>query len=222
MALFKTMLLFLFIIPLLMTVETDRIESVSVASSYQSEAFSVADDDTLPDPVLPLFSGDSLITDEYEYARIHFQDESVGVVSPNSRLSISSEIDRLQLVKTQIEIKLGGLFMSVLAKENSKFEIITGSSIVSVDNARFGVLSSGFYWVDYGEIEIMALKSGQVARLRTGMFAQADEQGYDIVTGQLSESAINHLSSVYREGNHEEAVKNWILYFLDATGQIID
>jgi hypothetical protein len=223
MPLLKTILPFIFTLPLLMAVKSDLIGSDSGQSSSHGEAaIAVADNDTLPDPILSLFSGDTLETDEAGYAIIYFQDESVGIVSPNSTLFISAEIDRHLHVNTRIEIKSGGLFMSVIAKDNSTFEIMTGSSIVSVDSARFGALSSGFYWVDSGEIEIMAFKSGQVAQLRTGMFAQADEQGYDIVTGQLSESAMNHLATLYKEDNREEVVKNRILYFLDATGQIID
>jgi hypothetical protein len=178
--------------------------------------------DTLREMGSPLKSGDQLMTGQFEYAIVHFKNESIAFIRPGSRLLISGEEGRDMEVSIRIDLHQGELFLKLNGNNQSVFEITTGSSVVHTEYALFGVYASGFFWVDEGEIEIMALNSGQMVQLRAGMFAQTDEDGLDIITGQLTETALNQLTVNYNEVIREHALQNWVLQFREVNGRTID
>jgi hypothetical protein len=178
--------------------------------------------DTLREAGTPLKSGEPLVTGQLEYAIVHFRNESIAFIRPGSRLFISGEEGRDMEVSIRIDLHHGGLFLKLNGNNKSEFEITTSSSVIYTKNALFEVLASGFYWVDEGEIEVMALNSGQMVRLRAGMFAQTDEDGLDIITGQLTETALNQLTVDYHEVIREFALQNWVLQLREVNGRIID
>jgi hypothetical protein len=181
-----------------------------------------ADKDTLVQTGTSLYSGDTLTTDDNGYALVLFLDQSVARVQPRSQLIISGEIDRNQTANTRIDLGRGGIFLNVNRRPNSEFEVITTTTVASVKGTRFGARSTGFYWVEDGEVEVMALQSGQLVMVRSGMFAQADETGTDIVTGQLSQAEMEQLRNEYSILDKDLIERRLILRFRDANGQIIE
>lgn len=180
------------------------------------------DKDTLAETGTSLFSGDTLITDGNGYALVMFLDRSIAKVLPNSQLIVRGDIDRNQNANTRLDLNTGGLFLDVTTRGQNEFEVLTTTTVASVKGTRFGARSNGFYWVDEGEVEVMALQSGQLVTLRRGMFAQSDESGMDLVTGQLSADELEQLNSEYSILDQDLIQRRMILRFRDANGQIIE
>lgn len=179
--------------------------------------------DTIVQTGTSLFSGDTLTTDDNGYALVIFMDQSLAKVKPNSQLIVRGEIDRNKNANTRIDLGRGAMFLNINRRdENSEFEVITTTTVASVKGTVFGAQASGFYWVEEGEIEVMALQSGQLVTIRDGMFAQIDESGTDLITGQLSANEINQLNSEYEILDQDLIERRLILRFRDANGQIIE
>ncbi|WP_069131082.1 FecR family protein [Rhodohalobacter halophilus] len=178
--------------------------------------------DTVVETGTSLFSGDTLTTDENGYALVMFLDQSVAKVRPRSQLIIRGEIDRRQNASTRIDLNRGGIFLNVNRRVTNEFEVTTSTTVASVKGTTFGALSEGYYWVETGEVEVMALRSGQSVLLTEGMFAQADESGSDLTTGQLSDGEIERLNSEYKTLDEELIERRLILRFRDSNGQIIE
>jgi len=178
--------------------------------------------DTLVETGTSLFSGDTLTTDENGYALVMFLDRSVAKVRPRSQLIIRGEIDRNQNANTRIDLSRGGVFLNVNRRGSNEFEVMTSTTVASVKGTSFGALSEGYYWVETGEVEVMALRSGQAVSVSEGMFAQADESGSDITTGQLSASELERLGREYITLDEDLIQKRLILRFRDSNGQIIE
>jgi hypothetical protein len=178
--------------------------------------------DTVLETGTSFFSGDTLTTDENDYALVLFMDQSTVRVQPQSQLIIRGQIDRNKNANARIDLGKGGIFLDIDRRENSEFEVMTGTTIALLKGASFGAHSSGFYWVKDGEIEVMALQTGQQVSVREGMFAQIDEIGADIITGQLSSSEMTQLSQSYGIPDGDLIERKLILRFRDADGQIIE
>lgn len=181
-----------------------------------------ADRDTIVETGTSLFSGDTLTTDENGYALVMFLDQSVAKVRPRSQLIIRGEIDRDQNANTRIDLNSGGIFLNVNRRANNEFEVTTSTTVASVKGTKFGALSGGYYWVESGEVEVMALRSGQAVSVTKSMFAQVDESGTDITTGQLSPKDLKRLGSEYNTLDEDLIQKRLILRFRDSNGQIIE
>lgn len=178
--------------------------------------------DTIAETGRALFSGDTLKTDEKGYALITFMDQSVVKVCPLSELIIRGEMDRNQNENIRIDLKRGGVFLNVNRQVNSEFEITTASTMATVQGTSFGAISNGYYWVEQGELEVMALQSGQSILVHEGMFAQVDETGTDITTGHLSEKELGRLNSEYNALDESLIQRRLIFRFRDANGQILE
>ncbi len=178
--------------------------------------------DTIIETGTSLFSGDTLSTDENGYALVLFMDQSVVTVRPLSQLIIHGEIDRNQTARTRIDLNRGGVFMNVNRRGDNEFEVTTSSTVATVKGTAFGAQSGGYYWVEQGEVEVMALQSGQAVSVLSGMFAQVDETGTDIITGQLSDNELEQLGREYKSLDEDLIQKRLILRFSDSNGQIIE
>ena len=178
--------------------------------------------DTIIETGTSLFSGDTLSTDENGYALVLFMDQSVVTVRPLSQLIIRGEIDRNQTARTRIDLNRGGVFMNVNRRGDNEFEVTTSSTVATVKGTTFGAQSGGYYWVEEGEVEVMALQSGQAVSVLSGMFAQVDETGTDIITGQLSDNELEQLGREYKTLDEELIQKRLILRFRDSNGQVIE
>lgn len=180
------------------------------------------DKDAVVETGMSLFSGDTLVTDDSGYALVIFMDRSIAKVLPNSQLIVRGEIDRNQNANTRLDLSRGGVFLDVTPRGQNEFEVLTTTTVASVKGTRFGARSNGFYWVDEGEVEVMALQSGQLVMLRNGMFAQADESGTDLVTGQLTSDELERLNAEYDILDQDLIERRMILRFRDANGQVIE
>lgn len=178
--------------------------------------------DTIVETGTSLFSGDTLTTDKDGYALVLFLDQSVAKVRPQSQLIIRGEIDRQQNANTRIDLSSGGVFLNVNRSNNNEFEVTTSNTIATVKGTSFGAHSDGYYWVEEGEVEVMALQSGQSVSLMESMFAQVDEAGTDITSGQLSDSEMSQLGADFQILDEDLIQKRLILRFRDANGQIIE
>lgn len=178
--------------------------------------------DTTVETGRSLFSGDTLTTDEKGYALVTFMDQSVVKVCPLSELIIRGEMDRNQNENIRIDLNRGGVFLNVNRQVNSEFEITTASTMATVKGTSFGAISNGYYWVEQGELEVMALQSGQTISVRKGMFAQVDESGTDITTGQLSEKELGRLNSQYNALDEALIQRRLIFSLRGANGQILE
>lgn len=181
-----------------------------------------AEKDTLVETGTSLFSGDTLTTDENGYALVIFMDQSLAKVQPNSQLILRGEVDRNQNANTRIDLSRGGMFFNINRRNNNEFEVITTTTVAAVKGTNFGAQASGFYWVEEGEIEVMALQSGQLVTVRGGMFAQIDESGTDLITGQLSSDEMSQLNSEFNILDQDLIERRLILRFRDVNGQIIE
>lgn len=167
-----------------------------------------------------LFSGDTLTTDDNGFALVLFMDQSTARVRPGSQLIIRGSIDRRQNSNTRIDIERGELFMEVIRRGNNDFEVATGSTVASVKGTKFGAKETGYFWVEEGEVEVLALLTGEMASITDGMFAQVSEDGSDITTGQLTEEELSNLNSEYGILDQDLIEKRMILRFRDANGQL--
>ena len=112
--------------------------------------------------------------------------------------------------------------MNVKRNRGNEIEVTTSSTVATVKGTAFGAQSSGYYWVEEGEVEVMALQSGQAVTVVPGMFAQIDETGADMITGQLSDNELGQLSKGHKALDEEQIQKRLILRFKDTNGQIIE
>ena len=179
------------------------------AESYADSSFS-------------LYSGDTLMTDSTMYAIILFLDQGVARVKPRSQLMVRGQMGRRELPSTRIDLGEGGVFLDVHTSRGHGFEVMTPTTIASVNDASFGAVSTGFYWVEVGEVEVKALQSGQSMSVISGMFAQISRDGSDILTGHLSKEQLDRLNEEYRIPTYNlgENVAFW--RFEDMLGPIIE
>lgn len=178
--------------------------------------------DTIVETGTSLFSGDTLTTDENGYALVMFLDQSVAKVRPRSQLIIRGEIDRQQNANTRIDLGRGGIFLNVNRSINNEFEVTTSNTVATVKGTTFGAASNGYYWVEEGEVEVMALQSGQSITLMESMFAQVDGAGANITTGRLSPDELTRLGAEYQILDEDLIEKRLKLRFRDSNGQIIE
>lgn len=167
-----------------------------------------------------LFSGDTLQTNQDGYAMVLFMDESVTRVRPESQLVIQGEIRRDRSASSNIRVETGEIFMNVNPNAGSDVEIGTHNSVAAVKGTIFGSRSTGYYWVEEGEIEVMARESGTAVTVTGGMYAQVDEDGEEIETGTLSEEEIAGLSDDYKILDSDLIERTLKLRFRDENGQL--
>ncbi|MEX1011037.1 MAG: FecR family protein [Balneolaceae bacterium] len=167
-----------------------------------------------------LFSGDTLVTDEEGFAMILFMDQSVTRVRPESQLIVRGEVNRDRSATTRIDVNAGEIFMNVNRQANSDVEVGTASSVASVKGTTFGARSSGYYWVEEGEVEVMALESGQMVTITENMFAQVNEDGTEVTSGAITEEEKRELGSGYSVLDTDLQERRMQLRFRDANGQV--
>ncbi|MEX2345754.1 MAG: FecR family protein [Balneolaceae bacterium] len=167
-----------------------------------------------------LFDGDTLFTDADGYALVMFMDQSITRVRPESQLVIRGSVNADQSTFTRIDVNEGEVFLNVNRQGNSNVEVSTTRSVASVKGTEFGARSTGFYWVEEGEVEVTARESGEVASLTERMFAQVSLDGMDIETGILTEAQLNNLANDYQILNSDIIERKLRFRFMDENGQI--
>jgi hypothetical protein len=125
------------------------------------------------------------------------------------------------VIALNVSISAGSAFYSGFEDEVYEIEILTDNAIATFTGNAAGFSSQGFFWVEEGVLEIMAMRSGQTVSIRNGMFAQADADGYELVTGQLSRDEIRQLRSEYTSTENETSAQHYILDLDAPDGNII-
>jgi len=165
--------------------------------SFESD-FSSFSRDTVNIYQSTLSSGSRVQTQFNEYASIKFDDGSEVYVSPQSDLTIYTDRYSEREMHVRISLSFGGVIIKIPSSLKKHFEVEAGNSVAVLERGSAGVQSSGFFWVESGEADVMILRTGQTSTLRNGMFAQIDENASDIVTGRLSGGQIDQLNEMVR------------------------
>ena len=139
-------------------------------------------------------------------------------LKPGSESEISSSQTIGELISLRVNLLGGSLFFTFRDDEINEAEVMTPNAFASFSGESAGFTSTGFYWVEEGSLEIMAMRSGQSISIRNGMFAQIDPEGNDVVTGQLSPDEIRQLRIEHTEPASGSASARFILEF-DADGK---
>ncbi|MEX0660694.1 MAG: FecR family protein [Balneolaceae bacterium] len=167
-----------------------------------------------------LFSGDTLQTNQDGYAMILFMDESITRVRPESQLIIRGEVRRDRSSSSNISVETGEIFMNINPDAGSDVEIGTYNSVAAVKGTIFGSRSTGYYWVEEGEVEVVARESGMTVTITGGMYAKVDEDGEGIETGTLNSEEIAELSEDYKILDSDLIERTLKLRFRDENGQL--
>ncbi len=169
----------------------------------------------------PLFSGDTLSTQEDGYALVVFMDNTIAKVKPESMLIVEGESLADSKISTRkINLETGEIFMEVEPVGSGTFEVATSRSLASVKGTRFGTKAFGYVWVEEGQVDVTATNSGQTVSLFERMFAEVDENGNSIQSGTLTSEELNELGVGYDELDEDLIERTIILRFRDANGQI--
>ncbi|MDX1639891.1 MAG: FecR family protein [Balneolaceae bacterium] len=168
----------------------------------------------------PLFSGDTLRTDENGYAAVQFMDKSFAKVKPNSDLTVRGEVRSDKSTSARIALEGGEIFLEVTQRAGNNFEVATSKSVASVKGTEFGVRADDFAWVEEGIVEFMSVATGEVVTLKERMFGQVNEDN-TITTGELTDEQLQQLRDEYQdfEGDTGEP-QQMRLRFRDENGQI--
>lgn len=167
-----------------------------------------------------LFNGDTLTTDQNGYAMILFMDQSVTRMRPESQLIIRGQVNRDQSSSTRLDITAGEIFLNINRDSNSDVEVGTDGTVASVKGTTFGARSTGYYWVQDGEIDVMAVESGQTVTITDRMFAELSPDGTEIFTGELSDDEIESFGNDYGILDSDLIEKTLRLRFRDENGQL--
>lgn len=168
-----------------------------------------------------LFDGDTLTTNEDGYALIIFMDNTIAKIKPDSRLIVRGEsFADSKISKRRINLEGGEIFMEVEPLGAGTFEVATSRSLASVKGTHFGTKSFGYIWVEEGQVDVTATNSGQTVSLFEKMYAEVDEAGGNIASGNLTEDQLLNLNSGYDQLDEDLIEKTIILRFRDANGQI--
>lgn len=167
----------------------------------------------------PLYSGDTLRTDDSGFALVQFMDKSIAKVKPSSRLVVRGEVTGKNNTSARISLEAGEIFLNVIPRTTSDFEVATETSVATVKGTQFGANSSNYFWVIEGVVGLFSNNTGQSVDLKEKMFGQVNDDG-SIETGELTDEELENLNEGYDEleGGFEEKVIK--LRFRDENGQI--
>lgn len=167
----------------------------------------------------PLFSGDTLRTNEEGYAAVQFMDKSFAKVKPQSELIVRGEVRNDKSTSARIIMEAGEIFMEVVDQGQNNFEVATSKSVASVKGTEFGITSDHYAWVEDGVVEFTATISGETVTLRQKMFGQVNEDN-SITTGELTDEELENLRNDFEELAEESTPKVLKIRFRDENGQI--
>lgn len=167
----------------------------------------------------PLYSGDTLRTNENGFALVQFMDKSLAKVKPESRLIVEGEIENKQNTSTRIGLELGEIFLNVSDQGEDNFEVATNTSVASVKGTDFGASSDDYFWVEEGEVEILVNRTGESATLTDRRYGQVNEDG-TIETGELTDEELEEKNRGYDEIEGKVEPEIYELQFIDENGEV--
>lgn len=166
----------------------------------------------------PLFSGDTLRTDENGFALVQFMDKSLAKIKPDSRLIVRGEVEDKQNTSTRIGLELGEILLNVSDQGTDNFEVATATSVASVKGTKFGASSSDYFWVEEGEVEVTVDETGEAVTLTDRSYGQVQEDG-TIESGELTKEEIEANNEEYAQMDEKMEPEIYELRFTNENGQ---
>lgn len=166
----------------------------------------------------PLYTGDTLRTNENGFALVQFMDKSLAKVKPESRLIVRGEIEDKENSSTRIGLELGEILLNVSEQGTDNFEVATNTSVASVKGTEFGATFDDYFWVEEGEVEILVNRTGESVTLTDRSYGQVQEDG-NIETGELTEEEVEEKNEEYEQIEEESEPETYELRFIDENGE---
>lgn len=166
----------------------------------------------------PLYTGDTLRTDESGFALVQFMDKSLAKVKPDSRLIVQGEIEDKNNSNTRIGLELGEILLNVSEQGTDNFEVATNTAVASVKGTNFGATHEDYYWVEEGEVEVLVNNTGESVTLTDRGYGQVQEDG-TIESGELSEEEVEERNQEYEEMEENTDPETYELRFVDEDGE---
>lgn len=129
-------------------------------------------------------SVDTLKTGPETVAEVSIFENGTMILSPNSEIIIGYS-KTLTGENIEVQLNSGTVFIQMPDGNGQNLLLNTFETFAETNYAVFGVSSNGFYWVEKGELAVMAIRSGQNEQVGRGMYIQVIEDGGDIITGHL-------------------------------------
>lgn len=167
----------------------------------------------------PLYSGDTLSTDDNGFALVQFVDKSFAQVKPQSSLIVNGSVNNDKSTAARIVLETGEIFLNVTKRTNSDFEVATNSSVASVKGTQFGARFDDYFYVLEGVIELVSNRTGETVSLGENTFGQVNDDG-SIESGELTDDEVDNLRKENSEFDDQLEPKTLKLRFRDANGQI--
>ena len=166
----------------------------------------------------PLFSGDTLRTDQDGFALVQFMDKSLAKVKPDSRLIVSGKVEGKDNTSARIGLELGEIFLNVSEQGADNFQVATNTSVASVKGTEFGASANDYFWVKEGEVEIRVKETGDTVTLTNNTYGQVEDDG-TITTGDFTDDEVDNKEEEYEEMDEKMEPEVLELRFIDENGQ---
>lgn len=173
----------------------------------------------------PLFNNDTLKTGEDGFAVLHFMDNSVVKVKPNSEIVVKGEVTDKNNTAFRLVVNTGGIFINVTKRltGQSVFEVKTPTGVASVLGTSFETKVSNMistYLVHSGLVSVAALNSGQTVQVNRGNKASIDEEGNSINIEEVSEEEMNNSMNDFDDLEDDSSPKTLRFQFVNDEGQV--
>lgn len=166
----------------------------------------------------PLYNGDTLRTNSTGMALVQFMDKSFATVKQESQLIVRGEVESKQNTTTRIGLEVGEIFLNVSDQGTDNFEVATPTAVASVKGTQFGATSENYFWVDEGEVEVLASRTGQTVTLTDNRYGRVREDG-SVETGEISDEEIEQRKEEYADMSQQPDPEIIRLRFVDSNGQ---
>lgn len=146
----------------------------------------------------PLFSGDTLRTDNRGYAAVQFMDKSYAKVKPKSELIVRGDVKNTQSITTNIVLKGGEILLEITERRTgNEFEVTTSTAVASVKGTKFGVQEgNSYFWVEEGLVDLQSRATGNSVQLSAMMYGQINSDN-TISTGEITREQLLNLNEDY-------------------------
>lgn len=166
----------------------------------------------------PLYSGDTLSTNQNGFALVQFVDKSFAQVKSNSQLIVNGTVNNDKSTTARIILETGKIFLNVTKRASSDFQVETNAAVASVKGTQFGADSNNYYYILEGLVELFSKQTGETVSLEANTFGQINNDG-SIEKGELSENEVIELEEETSQFDQKFEPKVLKLRFRDENGQ---
>ena len=163
---------------------------------------------------------DTVLTAESGYIRISLMDNSYLLLEPGASINIRAVDSADQSVDIRAELLRGVLLIQALNTREGSLRLLVDEILLTMDSATAGIDKRGFYWVESGQVQITSLSTGSQVTIRKGMYAQSNNSAGDILSGKLSMSEMQHLSTTYKPNSETSVYREYKLEYVES-GELV-